>query len=78
VESFTDQDLINELLELSPNYPPRHGGVTTKEWAAAKGISARNAWDTLEKWVTQGILTVEYNMTSGCTRPVKVYYKKSE
>jgi len=76
VESFTDQDLIDELLALCPNYPPRHGGVTAKEFAAAQGIHIRNAYERLNRWVDDGTLVVELNMAGDNRRPIRVYYRK--
>lgn len=78
METYTDQDLINELLALSPNYPPRHGGVTAREWAEAKGIHMRNAYEKLDRWVEDGILVVELNTVGDNRRPIRVYYKKTE
>lgn len=73
-DDFTDQDLIAELLQLRPTYPPRHGGVTAREWAKARGIGKRYAYTQLEEWVSAGILRVEWNSIPG-EQAAKVYYR---
>lgn len=78
MEDFTDQDLIAELLAISPRNPPRHGGVTAQEWAKARGINASNAASFLKSMVEAGILTVETNWSDTAHRPVLVYYKNTE
>lgn len=74
METFTDEDLLSELLSLRPAYPPRHGGITAREWATAKHIGKRTAYTQLEAWVTKGILYGEMNSIEG-EQPSKVYYR---
>lgn len=75
METFTDEDLINELLSISPNLPPRHGGITAQEWARIKGIKISNAYSFLNREVDAGRLRVEMNWSDTAHRPIKVYYK---
>ena len=76
METFTTQDLINELLQLKPDIPyRREGGISVREWAATRGISKNTARDELDGWVKDGRLTAEYDITPDCRRPLKIYYK---
>jgi predicted ArsR family transcriptional regulator len=76
VETFTTQDLINELLQLKPDIPyRREGGISVREWAATRGISKNTARDELDQWVKDGRLVAEYDITPDCRRPLKIYYK---
>jgi hypothetical protein len=77
METFTDQDLIAELLEISPRYTPRHGGVTAQEWAEAKGVCISNAHAFLRRQVAAGKLRVEDNWSDTANRSIKVYYRNS-
>ena len=76
METYTSQDLINELLELKPAIPMRReGGISVREWAAKRNISKNCARDELDAWVKEGRLMAEYNLDEDCRRPLKIYYK---
>ncbi len=60
MEDFTDQDLINELLELDPILAERKpGGITTQEYSALYHIDQRTAQTRLTRYVDDGILRRE-------------------
>ncbi len=79
METFTTQDLINELLQLKPAIPyRREGGISVREWATTRGVAKNTAREELDTWVKEGRLTAEYNVTPECKRPLKIYYKNGE
>ena len=79
METFTSQDLINELLQLKPAIPyRREGGISVREWAEKRGVAKNTARDELDQWEKDKLLTSEYNITEDCRRPLKIYYKKVE
>ena len=57
METFTDQDLIDELQKYhQPAQQRREGGVTQQEWARAQDIDPRTAGDQLNEMMDNGIL----------------------
>ena len=60
MESFTTQDLIEELQQYQQAAAPRReGGVTCDEWAEEQQVSNTAARNHLKKFVAQGILERE-------------------
>ncbi len=74
MESFTTQDLIEELQQYQLTAAPRReGGVTIIEWAQAQGISETASRKQLRKLVDKGVLEREWTL-DGVNR-MYVYYK---
>jgi predicted transcriptional regulator len=76
MESFTTQDLIEELQQYQQTATPRReGGVTIDEWAEAQDISDTAARKQLEKLMKQGVIEREWSV---CPDGIRrwVYYKK--
>ena len=76
MESFTDQDLLAELLEAQPLPAERHGGITSTEYGDARGISTRAGLTLLEKERKRGRLYREWTDVDG--HGIYVYYKSGE
>ena len=75
MESFTTQDLIEELQQFHPPIPDRReGGITRDEWAEAQNISYEEAKKQLEGLVSDGVLVCEYSRL-GLKSMGYVYYK---
>ena len=74
METFTTQDLIEELQQHQQTYAVRReGGVTIMEWAVAQGISDTAARKQLKKLMVQGILEREWTLDAGVR--FWVYYR---
>jgi predicted transcriptional regulator len=78
MESFTTQDLIEELQQYQQTATPRReGGVTIIEWAEAQNpsISDTASRKQLKKLMDQGIIEREWSV---CPDGIRrwVYYKK--
>jgi len=74
METFTTQDLIEELQQHQLTaVPRREGGVTINEWAQAQGVSETAARKQLNKLMTKGVLEREW--TLDCGNRMFVYYR---
>ena len=75
METFTTQDLINELqAHQQPIVERQEGGITIQEWAIAQGISDTAARMQLKKMVEAGVLFREWGMCDDGERRL-IYYK---
>ncbi len=79
METFTKQDLINELQQYHQTAVPRRTtekgeqcGVTTQELAEAQEFSETAARNHLKKLEAKGILEREWTLDGGCR--MYVYY----
>ena len=76
MESFTTQDLINELQQYAQTATARReGGITHDEWAEEQRISDTAARKQLKKFRDEGILEREWTLCADGLRRF-VYYKK--
>ncbi len=74
METFTTQDLIEELQQHQLTaVPRREGGVTIIEWAQAQEVSETAARKQFRKLMNKGILEREW--TLDCGNRMFVYYK---
>lgn len=75
MESFTTQDLINELQQYAQaTTTRREGGITHDEWAEAQKISDTAARKQLKKLGDRGILEREWTLCPDGRRRF-VYYR---
>ena len=73
-DTFTTQDLIEELQQYQQPTPPRReGGVTIREWEEAQGISDTAARNQLKKLIDEGILERVWTLDGGSR--LWVYYR---
>jgi len=76
METFTTQDLIEELRQYQLNaVPRREGGVTHQEWASAQKVSEASSRKQLWKLIEKEILEREWSLCPDGQRRW-VYYKK--
>jgi hypothetical protein len=73
VETYTDQDLLADLLSSDPVLPERQGGITVREYAHARHISNTVASEKLLTLYRDGKLTRQYCQVNG--QRMLVYYK---
>jgi len=78
METFTTQDLIEELRQHHlPVEPRREGGITIHEWAKEQGIGAAMAGLQLRGLVDKGVLVRENNRCAD-GRIRFVYYRNEK